>query len=166
MSVFKTTFSRALDVYPSDNANIPFPTVITSGITTSANVDTLTDSSADFINDNIKEGDIVYNVTAGTSATVVKVKSSTQLDLNSDIFTTDPEEYIVYQASPQTGLSNQGCYLYIGDAAEEGGTITVTTIGGDIITFNGIAKGTILPVQVIKLHATETVNVNKINALW
>jgi hypothetical protein len=166
MSVFKTTFSRALNVFPSDNANIPFPNVITSGTNTSANVDTLIDSSADFINDNIKEGDIVYNVTMGTSATVIKVKSFQQLDLNADIFTTDPEEYIVYQASPQTGLGNQGCYLYIGYAFEGGGTITVTTIGGDIIAFNGIFRGTILPVQVIKLHATNTNDVNKIVALW
>ena len=163
MSVFKTTFSRALDVFPSDNANIPFPTVITSGTNTSASTDALIDSLADFINDNIKEGDIVYNVTAGTSATVVNVKSSTQLDLNADIFTTDPEEYIVYQASPQTGLSNQGCYLYIGES--EGGKVTVTTIGGDIITFYGVLQGEVLPVQVIKLWVNNTAAA-KILALW
>ena len=163
MSVFKTTFSRALDVFPSDNANIPFPTVITSGTNTSASTDALIDSSADFINDNIKEGDIVYNVTAGTSATVVNVKDAEQLDLNADIFTTDPEEYIVYQASPQTGLSNQGCYLYIGES--DAGKVTVTTIGGDIITFYGVLQGEVLPVQVIKLWVNNTAAA-KILALW
>ena len=163
MSVFKTTFSRALNAYPSDNANIPFPTVITSGINTSAHVNTLTDSSADFINDNIKEGDIVYNVTAGTSATVVNVKDADQLDLNADIFTDLDKEYIVYQASPQTGLSNQGCYLYIGESDRS--KVTVTTIGGDIITFYGVLEGEVLPVQVIKLWAENTAAA-KILALW
>lgn len=166
MSVFKTTFSRALQIFPSDNANIPFINKITSGQNTSANVDTLTDSSADFIKDNIKEGDIVFNLSNSTSATVIKVKTSTQLDLNADIFVTDPQEYIVYQASPQTGLGNQGCYLYIGDTGEGTGAVTVTTIGGDIVTFNGIFRGTVLPIQVIKLHETNTSNVNKIVALW
>ena len=36
MSVFKTTFSRALRAHPSDNANIAYPTVVTSGTNTSA----------------------------------------------------------------------------------------------------------------------------------
>jgi hypothetical protein len=166
MSVFKTTFSRALNAYPSDDANIPFPNVITSGTNTSTSTDQLVDNSVDFIALNVKEGDIVYNVTDGTSATVVRVSSETILDLNSDIFRADPEEYIVYQASPQTGLSNQGCYLYIGDVIEGSGSVAVTTIGGDFVVFNGIAKGTILPVQVIKLHVSETANVNKILALW
>lgn len=163
MSVFKTTFSRALDVYPSDDANIPFPNVITSGTNTSTSTDQLVDNSVDFIALNVKEGDIVYNVTAGTSATVIKVKNSETLDLNADIFTTDPEEYIVYQASPQTGLSNQGCYLYIGES--EGGKVTVTTIGGDIITFYGVLQGEVLPVQVIKLWVNNTAAA-KIVALW
>jgi len=164
MSVFKTTFSRALNVYPSDNANIPFPTVITSGTNTSTSTDQLVDNSVDFIALNVKEGDIVYNVTAGTSATVVNVTNSETLDLNADIFTTTPEEYIVYQASSQSGLGNQGCYLYIGNATD--GAITVTTIGGDIVTFNGLVSGTILPVQVIKLNTTGTSDVAKIRALW
>jgi len=166
MSVFKTTFSRALNAYLSDNANIPYPTVITSGTNTSTNVDTLIDSSADFINDNIKEGDIVYNVTLGTSATVIRAKTFDQLDLNADIFIDSDQEYIVYQASPQTGLSNQGCYIYIGESVGGAGSVTVTTIGGDIITFNGVLAGTVLPIQVIKLHLTGTSDVDKINALW
>lgn len=163
MSVFKTTFSRALNVYPSDHANIPFPTVITSGTNTSTSTDQLVDNSVDFIALNVKEGDIVYNVTAGTSATVVNVTNSETLDLNADIFTTNPEEYIVYQASSQSGLGNQGCYLYIGES--EGGKVTVTTIGGDIITFYGVLQGEVLPVQVIKLWVNNTAAA-KILALW
>jgi len=148
MSVFKTTFSRALLVYPSNDANIPFPTVITSGTSTSVDTNGLTDSSADFTKDNIKEGDIVYNVTNSTSATVVNVKDLDQLDLNADIFTDLDQQYIVYQASSQTGLSNQGCYLYIGESDI---TYQVITIGGDNVFFPAPIRGSILPVQVIKV---------------
>ncbi len=148
MSVFKTTFSRALNVFASNDANIPYPTVITSGTNTSANVYTLTDSSADFINDNIKEGDIVYNTSTSSAATVIKVKTFEQLDLNADIFITDPEAYVIYQASPQTGLGNQGCYIYIGDADTN---YEVVTIGGDQIIFIAPIRGSVLPVQIIKL---------------
>jgi hypothetical protein len=148
MSVFKTTFSRALKVQPSNDANIPYPTVITSGTTTDAVVEKLDDSAATFITDNVKEGDIVYNITNNTAATVVKVSSEVRLGLNADIFTAIGQEYVIYQASPQTGLGNQGCYIYIGDAETN---YEVVTIGGDQIIFNSPIKGTVLPVQVIKL---------------
>ena len=166
MSVFKTTFSRALNIFPSDNANIPFINTITSGITDDTNTDRLIDSTKDFFVLNVKEGDIVYNNTIGTAATVIRVSTSNTIALNADIFTDVGQEYIVYQASSQTGLSNQGCYLYIGAAADNNGVVTVTTIGGDIVTFYGIARGTVLPVQVIKLHFSGTGDVDKIVALW
>lgn len=164
MSVFKTTFSRAINAYPSDFANIPSPTVITSGFNTS--LIGLKDSSATFITDNIQEGDIVYNVTEGASATVMVVISQEEIQLNSDIFTDIDQEYIIYQASSQTGLGNPGCYLYIGQATDNNGTVTVTTIGGDIVSFYGVANGTVLPIQVIKLHLENTLNVAEILALW
>jgi hypothetical protein len=166
VSVFKTTFSRALNIFPSDNANIPFINTITSGITDDTNTDRLIDSTKDFFVLNVKEGDIVYNNTIGTAATVIRVSTSNTIALNADIFTDVGQEYIVYQASSQTGLSNQGCYLYIGAAADNNGVVTVTTIGGDIVTFYGIARGTVLPVQVIKLHFSGTGDVDKIVALW
>jgi len=148
MSVFKTTFSRALNVFASNDANIPYPTVITSGTTTDAVVEKLEDSAATFITDNVKVGDIVYNITNGTAATVVKVANEFLLGLNADIFTAIGQEYVIYQASPQTGLGNQGCYIYIGDSDTN---YTVVTIGGDQIIFIAPIKGTVLPVQIIKL---------------
>lgn len=166
MSVFKTTFSRAINAYPSDFANIPSPTVITSGTNTAVFTDKLEDSTTDFINDNIQAGDIVYNVTTKTSATIIKVIGGKTLELNADIFTTDPEDYIIYQASSQTGLGNPGCYLYIGQASDNNGIVTVTTIGGDIVSFYGVANGTVLPIQVIKLHLSNTLNISEILALW
>jgi hypothetical protein len=146
MSVFKTTFSRALKVISSENANIPYPTVIVSGTITDLGTDKLVDDTVDFIALNVKEGDIVYNISNNLAATVVSVDSDIQLILNEEIFTDIGQEYIVYQASPQTGLGNPGCFLYI----NKPDSYEVVTIGGDVILFEGVS-GTVLPVQIIKL---------------
>jgi hypothetical protein len=146
MSVFKTTFSRALKVISSENANIPYPTVIVSGTVTDLGTDKLVDDTVDFIALNVKDGDIVYNISNNLAATVVSVDSDIQLILNEEIFTDIGQEYIVYQASPQTGLGNPGCFLYI----NKPDSYEVVTIGGDVILFEGV-PGTVLPVQIIKL---------------
>ena len=146
MSVFKTTFSRALRVNSSENANIPYPTVIVSGTSGEVSEDKLVDDTVDFIALNVKDGDIVYNISNNLAATVVSVDSDIQLTLNADIFTEIDQEYIIYQASPQTGLGNPGCFLYI----NKPDTYEVVTIGGDLISFDAVS-GTVLPVQVIKL---------------
>jgi hypothetical protein len=161
MSVFKSQFSRALEVIKSDNANIPYPADNSSGTNTSVTVASLVDSSATFVTNNVATGDIVYNTTDGTAATVLVVVSQTTLLLNADIFTATAKAYIVYTASPQTSNGNPGCNLYIGGA----GNVKVTTIGGDIITFNAVTVGSVLPVQVIKLHGTGT-SATLIDALW
>jgi hypothetical protein len=161
MSVFKSQFSRALEVIKSDNANVPFPAEIKSATNTSAVTDQLVDSTGDFINLNVKTGDIVYNTTDGLAATVLSVTSATVIVLNADIFAASGKAYTIYQASSQTTIGNQGCNLYIGGA----GNVKVTTIGGDIVTFTAPTVGQVLPVQVIKLHATGT-SATLIDALW
>jgi hypothetical protein len=55
----------------------------------------------------------------------------------------------------------EGCVLYIGT----GGILRVFTAGGDDITFNNIPNGTFLPVQVIRVFASDTTALNII-ALW
>jgi hypothetical protein len=163
MSVFKTTFSRALAVIPTDNANVPYPAVVASGTNTSAVTNQLVNTSGNFINLNVKTGDIVYNTTDGTAATVVSVTSATVVVLNADIFTATSKAYVIYQASPQTGSGNPGCFLYVGGA----GNVKVTTIGQDVVTFTAVPVGTVLPVQVIKVHASGSgTTATLINALW
>lgn len=161
MSVFKTTFSRALRTHKSDNADIPFPALIEAGTNTTATAFKLIDSAGLFITNNIKTGDIVHNDTDEIAATVVSVDSETQLTLNANIFTATDKLYAVYQASPQTGLGNQGCFLYVGGA----GNVSVVTIGGDIATFFAVPAGTTLPIQVLRLRSTSTSATNVI-ALW
>ena len=161
MSVFKTTFSRALRAHPSDNADIAYPNQIAGGTNTSAVAFKLVNSAALYITKNVKTGDVVHNDTAGTAATVVSVDSQTQLTLNADIFTSTSQVYAVYAMSPQSGMGNPGCFLYVGGT----GNVSVITIGNDQITFNGVPAGTTLPIQVLKLRATGT-TATLINALW
>jgi hypothetical protein len=161
MSVFKSQFSRALLVTKSDSADVPFPATNASGTNTSVSVSSLIDSAATFETNNVKTGDIVYNTTDGNAATVLVVVSETALLLNDDIFAASGKNYTIYQASPQTSNGNPGCNLYIGGA----GNVKVTTIGGDVITFTATPVGSVLPVQVIKVHATGT-TATLINALW
>lgn len=160
MSVFKSQFSRALAVIPSDNANVPFPAKNASGINTSTSIASLVDSSATFVTNNVATGDIVYNTTDGTAATVLQVVNQTTLLLNADIFAETGKVYTVYQASSQTTIGNTGCFLYVGAR----GNLKVTTIGQDIVTFVSVQSGDVLPVQVIKVHAESTAT--NIVALW
>lgn len=60
-----------------------------------------------------------------------------------------------------TGGVNNGCVLYVGGA----GTLKVTTIGGDEVTFTGVPTGTFIPVHVVKVWATGT-SATSIIALW
>lgn len=160
MSVFKSQFSRALAVIKSDNADIPYPAQATSGTNTSVTVGSLVSSSSSFVSNNVRTGDIVYNITDGTAATVVNVISETQVSLNADIFLATSKSYIIYQASPQTTIGNEGCNIYVGGT----GSLVVTTIGGDIVTFSGVAAGTVLPVQVLKVASASTATL--LTALW
>lgn len=163
MSVFKTTFSRALAVIPTDNANVPFPAPATSGTNTSVVVASLVSSTSNFLTSRVATGDIVYNTTDGTAATVILVVSATTLLLNADIFTATSKDFVVYQASSQTTIGNQGCFLYVGGA----GNVRVTTIGQDIVTFSGALAGKVLPIQVLKVHSVGSgTTATLLNALW
>jgi hypothetical protein len=158
MSVFQAQYTRALRVFPSDNANIPYPNLIISALPTDMVTDRLIDENANFIESNVQAGDIVY---ASSSATVLEVISATELLLNGDIVTSTSDPYFIYNASSQTSNAPQACYLYIG----EGGNIRVTTAGQDIVNFSAVPTGTVLPIQVIKVHLAGT-NAGKIIALW
>lgn len=142
MSVFKTTFSRALNVSESEHANIPFPALIANAINTTDGTTTITDAAATFITDNIKPGDIVIDGD-GLRVTVTEVVSETEIEVNSVI----GEICKIYQGSSQTGLGNQGCFIYCPVMSN----VNVETIGGDIVVFTDVPAGTILPVQVLNV---------------
>lgn len=63
--------------------------------------------------------------------------------------------------SDSTNLTNPASALYIGGA----GNVVVITTGGDTVTFNSLAAGSILPLRVARVKSTNTTATN-IVALW
>lgn len=161
MSVQKIQANRALRVIPSDNCVIPMPYVVEAGRNTSVVANQLVESTGTFVTFGVRTGDVVYNITDGTAATVVNVINNTSITLNANIFTAINKDYIIYQASPESTLGNTGCVLYIGGA----GNVNLNTTGDDVVTFVGLNTGQFVPVQCLKVSATGTTATNII-ALW
>ena len=163
MPNLKLHVGRGLKVIPSVNTNIPMPNVIVTSTATTTTANKLVDSTKNFSDNgvsplNIQVGDIVYNTTSSTAATVTNVDSATQLSLNADIMVST-NAYTLYSGTNTTG-SVEPCVLYVG----VGGNLNVTTAGGDVVNFVGIGAGTFLPVQVIKVNSVVTAT--DIIALW
>jgi len=161
MATQKLQASRALKVIPSDNALIPSINLMHQGANTSTGTNLLISVAANFITDNIQAGDVVYNLTDSTAATVVSVQSQTQLTMNANIFATGGKSFAIYQQSGASGLGNQGCVLYVGGA----GIISCVTSGNDAIDFQNVQGGVFFPVNVIKINSSVTTATNII-ALW
>ena len=156
MAYLKLQTSTALNIVTSDNANIPFPNVVTSGTSDTVTANQLNDATGTFVTSNVQTGDVVVNVTGNKSATVVKVIDNTNLVLNADIFAASGDVFKIYANN-----NKEGCVLYIG----AGGTLRVITAGGQDVTFYGILGGSFLPVNVLKVFQTGT-SASEIVALW
>lgn len=163
MPNLKLQVGRSLAVIPSPNTNIPMPNVIVSSLTTTTTTaNKLVDSTKNFssvgVNPlNVQVGDIVYNTTGSTAATVTNVDSATQLSLNANIMAST-NNYTLYSGTNTAG-STEPCVLYIGTS----GNIRVRTAGGDEVTFVGVSG--FFPVQVIRVLSAGTTATN-IVALW
>lgn len=152
----KLQTATAVAIYKSDNANIPFPAIVAQGVNNNVLTNELEDTDVDFVALNVQVGDVVYNTTDGTAATVTQVIDDTRLLLNADIFTAVAKSYIVYANN-----NKEGCVLYIGT----GGALRVLTAGGQDVTFANVLGGTFFPVQILKVFSTGTSAAN-IVALW
>jgi len=153
MAYQKLQVERALTVIASNSINIPNvagPTV--SGTTDGVTANKLVDSTASFTSNLL--GYIVYNTTDSTVATVTAVDDAGTLSLSADIMASG-ESYTLYADD------NNGCVLYAGS----GGNIRVLTVGGDDVTFVGLAPGAFVPVQVKRVFASDT-GASDIVALW
>jgi hypothetical protein len=157
MAYQKLQVSRALQVINSDNVNLPYPNIVEEGTSTSVVANQLVDSAAAFSSLNVQVGDVVYNTTTSTAATVVRVVNNTTIVLNADIFLAAGNAYKVYAQN----IKAEGCVLYVGT----GGNLHVLTHGGDDVVFANVVGGTFLPVQVLKVFASGTAASN-IVALW
>ena len=151
MAYQKLQVERALTVIASNSINIPNvagPTV--SGTTDGVTANKLVDSTASFTSNLL--GYIVYS--GIQIATVTAVDDAGTLSLSADIMASG-EAYTLYADD------NNGCVLYAGS----GGNIRVLTVGGDDVTFVGLAPGAFVPVQVKRVFASGT-GPSDIVALW
>jgi hypothetical protein len=138
----------AVEVNKSDNANIPFPATVVVGVSDSITANQLiATGSTDFVAAGVKIGDIVYNETEGTAATVLDVLDPQILLLNADIFQ----------------LVGGGEDFIIGKS----GNLKVTTIAGQTVTFVALPIG-FFPVQVKKVWGKngDAGMADNIIALW
>jgi len=154
MAYQKLQAGKALEIHPSDTASIPnTPLVSDSGITSATTANKLVQTGQNFTS-TVRVGDIVYNTTDTTAATVTAVDSDTTLSLSEDIMAIS-ETYTIYRGQPGA------CVLYIGT----GGNVKVKTSAGDIVTFDNLSNGQFFPVQVSKVFATGT-SASGIIGLW
>jgi len=157
MAYQKLQVTTALNIVKSDNANIPFAAVVTSGTGVAPVANELEDSATGlFVTKNVQTGDVVYNTTTGKSATVVQVINEENLIMNADIFTGASDSYVIYANN-----NKEGCVLYVGT----GGNLRVLTASYNDVTFANIVGGSFLPVQVLKVFETSTTASNLV-ALW
>ena len=155
----------ALEALASDDANIPYPALLTAGQTNAvaAQLKHLEDANGGFETTNkVYAGDIVYFPVSGKAATVDVVNSDTQLLLNNTSGQVASQDYVIYQASSYLNLqdANNGCVLYVGGS----GDLKVDTISGSTVTFKAVPIG-FFPVQVKKIYETGT-TASSIIALW
>ena len=167
MSSTKFNPTRALKVIPSDNCNVPYPTVLAQGVTVGEATDLLITSGGPFITNsiyNVNTGDVVYNITSSKAATIIEVIDNDKLLLNADIMLVG-EEFIIYQEGPTTGLGNQGCLLYLsGESVID--NLHITTIGMDDIFIGKVTTG-LFVIQTKKVWETGTTfGAGEIHALW
>jgi len=75
MAYQKLQVSRALQVIKSDNASIPYPSVVKAGTNVNVIANELEDTTANFVAVNVAVGDVVFaNVLGGTFLPVQVLK--------------------------------------------------------------------------------------------
>ncbi|HSG32172.1 MAG TPA: hypothetical protein VLB82_11590 [Thermodesulfobacteriota bacterium] len=156
---------KALAVIASDTIPIPSPDCPEiSGTNGTTQNGKLVDSSKDFITAGVEVGDIVYNTSDNTSATVSAIDSASLLTLSANIMASG-EAYTIFLNGPifdQRIQSSSGCLLYVGSSeatmtvATSFVDVKVKTVDGSIVTFSNFPVGEYLPVQVLQLYATGT----------
>lgn len=142
----------------------------------------LIDTSKDFNALGVSGGDIVYNTTAETQATVTFVNGNT-ITLDADIFgsnTTFNDLYRIFlsggKGAPTVMQSADCCLLYVGTSTAPADMlvstqyvdIKVLTAGNNEVTFKNFKVGEYLPIQIKQLFSTGTTVAarNECLAIW
>lgn len=150
MSVFQTTFSSAITIYPAD-ALIPSRNLVYVGTNDNGGGVIVDDPNASFITWGVKPGDVVYDTDSGTGAAVVKVVSENRLDVSSANMS-NGGSYRLYRQSDYSGIQSYGAYLYNGDTFPR--YMEVEVIGGESLVVN-IQAMSVFPIQLKRLKNTD-----------
>lgn len=161
MQANKTQYGRALAIIPSDTVPIPnIATEVVRATTTDESTNRLVCDTVNFIELNVNQMSILYNLTQLTSTFVVSVLNENGLSLADDIMATG-DEFVIYNEADIAG-----CALYI-PVKEAPGAVTVKTVGGDVVTFYRLSAGdTILPVNVSMVFDSVSGVQEQILGLW
>jgi hypothetical protein len=143
MQANKTQYGRALAIIPSETVPIPnIATEVVRSETTDTVANRLVCDTVNFIELNVNQMSILYNLTDLTSTFIIAIESDDTLILEDDIMASG-ESFVIYNEADIAG-----CALYI-PMKEAPGRVTVKTVGGDVVTFYRLSAGdTILPVNV------------------
>lgn len=162
MQANKTQYGRALAIIPSDTVPIPnIATEVVRATTTDESTNRLVCDTVNFVDLNVNQMSILYNLTQLTSAFVVSVRDENTLNISADIMASG-DEFVIYNEADIAG-----CALYI-PVKEIPANVTVKTVGGDVVTFYRLLVGnTILPVNVsMVMSATGIQTDQQILGLW
>jgi len=131
-------------------------TLTSSALTAGTTGVTLIAATATFITDGVTAGDLVVNATSSPQASrVVSVDSETQITVQTTGLFASTNTIEIWTQSKEPAV------LYVG----VGGNVKVRTMGGDDVTFTGLAAGQFVPVQCVRIYATGTTATNVV-ALW
>jgi hypothetical protein len=159
MQANKTQYGRALAIIPSDTVPIPnIATEVVRGTTTGSDTNLLIDNETDFSLLNVNQMAIVYNLSANSCTTAIRLDGNFSLLLTDDIMGTG-EDYVIYNEADIAG-----CAILV--QTKTAPELIVKTIGGDVVTLflNGEST-TLLPINVSMVYAASA-DINNVVGLW
>ena len=147
---------------PGDNA-------LVSGVNTSVGASQLIDTSVNFSTLSVSTGDIVLNPSTGQSALVTNV-AATILTLNTDIFPSSSQSYLVFDGSPPSELELRSisgignCTTVVSGGVGNATTVNfaVTTDIGSVISIGDKLYATTTPSTIGQVTS---INVNLPNGV-
>lgn len=154
--------SRVIRVVPSDTIDIPNPSALSiSSAATGLSANQLVDAAQDFTatSNPVAIGDIVFNTTDNTIATITSIDSATTLNISANIMA-PAENYSIYRKD-----RNTGCLIYVTGIDRNNQTVAGISGGGDAFSFNlapvysgsaNSAGNVVLPFQVKRIDSTGT----------
>ena len=157
MAYQKLQVSGALAVLPSDDIDIPNPSSAGQSGTAAGPTGAQLVGTGTSFTTTVSIGDIIYAGAGalGTPRTIVATVEAVVSDtvLTTSTAITSTFTYTIYS---QIDSPSGGCVLYCGAT----GDIEVTTAGGDTVEFTGVPTGAFMPVQVTRVHASNTTATN------